>query len=310
MRPELMLLTPFFILPAVLGVALAQGKMGATFFQALDFQPRAYNALQRMLMISFAIVETGGILSLVIWATAQTSTLESGYHAWSYIGAILAMAIPGCIASFGSTYPIEEALRATARQPHMAQAFMRFLLLVLSFIQTPLIFSTIISWFIIGQEAPEHVADVLRLIAAGGTLAFATIGPLIGLSRFTSATCTMLGKHRKAYNNLISFTFISQAILETPILLALVISLFLLFFTPQALVTSYGITYLLAMVCIAGTTCGPGLSSSQTAIATCKSIPHYPDAYRGLVRTSVLAQTLIDTTVIYGLIISFFLIYR
>lgn len=310
MTPQMSIISLALLLPALTGVALGQGKTGQHFLTALNFQPRAYNALQRVMLISLAIIETGGILSLVMWGMLLRNDVTTPLHVWALLGVACAMSIPGFITSFRSYKPIKEAFMAIARQPNLSQSILNLLLLLLSFIQTPLIFGTIISWFILAQPAPEYVSDALRLLAAGGTIGLGAVGPILGLTGFAGQAFHTIGRHHNRYNDVVSFTFMSQAIIETPILFALVISLFLVFViqaSPQA--GHLGIPYLLAMACIAGTTFGAGISSSRTATTTCRSISHYPDSYRSLVRTSVLAQTLIDTTVIYGLIIAFFFIF-
>jgi len=306
----LALLSIALIVPPITGLVLGQGKSSSQFIEALNFQPRAHSALQRMLLISLAILETGGILSLVIWGMLLQRGISTTLEGISFTGVIFALAIPASVTSIRSYIPIQEALMAVARQPRLTQSVTNLLLLLLSFIQTPLIFGTIVSWFIISQDAAASIPDMLRLIAAGATLGFGCIGPVIGLTRFAGQAFHSIGRHYASYNDIVSFTFMSQAIIETPILFALIISLFLLFvITPEPTAIHAGLTYILAALCITGTTLGAGLSSSRTAVATCKSIPHHPQSYRALVRTSMLAQTLIDTVAIYGLIIGCYFLF-
>jgi len=309
MTPEMSVVTTLLLLPSLTGVALSQGKTGSRFLDALNFQPHAFQALQRILLISLAILETGGILSLVIWLVMLQSDISTPLQAVGAGGVICAMAIPGFLTSFRSYHPIQHAFNAVARHPRLGQSVMNLLLLLLSFIQTPLIFGTIVSWFIIAQDQPEYIADSVRLLAAGGILGLGTIGPIIGLTRFAGQSFTSIGRYTDRYNDVVSFTFVSQAIIETPILFALVLSLFVIFVVDPSNTSHYGIPYVLAMFCIFGTTYGAGLSSSRTAMSTCEGITHHPQSYRSLVRTSVLAQTLIDTAAIYGLIIGFFFIF-
>lgn len=310
MTPQIALISLALLLPSLTGVALGQGMTGSAFLTALNFQPRAHDILQRVMLISLAIIETGGILSLVMWGMLLNQDTSTAFSLYGYLGIALAMGVPGFLTSFQSYKPIKEAFMAIARQPHLGQSALNLLLLLLSFIQTPLIFGTIISWFIFAQPAPTYISDAIRLLAAGGTIGLGAVGPIIGLTTFASQAFHTIGRYKDRYNDVVSFTFMSQAIIETPILFALVISLFLVFVINASPNASHaGIPYILAMACIAGTTFGAGMSSSRTATATCRSIGRYAQSYRPLVRTSVLAQTLIDTTVIYGLIIAFFFLF-
>ena len=304
------LLTVALVIPPLTGVALGQGKSSAGFLQALNFQPRAQGPLQRIFFLGLALLETAAILSIVIgvllWGTDATEYMTLG----AYTGIVLAMAIPGFLVSFRSAYPLREAFNAVARQPQMGQAITNMLLLMLSFIQTPLIFCFIMSWFLIAHGPPAHLADALRLFATGGTLALGIIGPTLGMTQFVGTVCNAIGKNRNSYNNIVSFTFISQAIIETPILFSLIVTLLLFFVvTPATGSFAAGIPYIFAMITLGSTAFGAGISSSRTASTTCQSIARYPHSHRALSRISVLAQTLIDTNVIYGLIIAFFFLF-
>ena len=68
-----------------------------------------------------------------------------------------------------------------------------------------------------GQAA--HVllcSDSLRLIASGLCIGIGSIGPAIGLSIFSRAALNGISRNIQAYSKLLSFTFISEAIIETP----------------------------------------------------------------------------------------------
>src|SRR5262249_35696670 len=107
----------------------------------------------------------------------------------------------------------------------------------------------------------------------------------------------------------LSFTLISQAIIETPIIFALITSITLLFVAPVENISLLkGVTYLAAGICTALGTFGPGISSGITAAAACRSITYNPEQFEVLSRLSLFAQGLIETCTIYANIISFMLI--
>ena len=177
-------------------------------------------------------------------------------------------------------------------------------------IQTPIISAFLVSLFIKGQSnAAVTMSDSLRLIASGLCVGIGSIGPAIGLGVFSRAAINSLGKNTKAYDKLLSFTFISEALIETPIIFCLLIALTLLFFVPQSTDNAIdGVIFIGAALCTGLGTLGTGISSGITAAAACTQIGNNPDAYSMLSRTSILAQSLIETIVLYTIILSLLMI--
>ena len=122
------------------------------------------------------------------------------------------------------------------------------------------------------------------------------------------SACHGLGINRDAYDRLFSFTFVSEAIIETPIIFALIISIVLITSTiaPDNLLK--GVMMLSAGLCMSIGTIGPGISSGKTAAAAAHQIALDPEKYSILSRLSMVAQGLIDTCAIYALLIAGMLI--
>jgi len=187
------------------------------------------------------------------------------------------------------------------------------MLITQAFIQTPIIFSLIISLFIKTQTTNIlTLTNSLRLMASGICIGLGSIGPAIGLSLFSRAAIRGLGINNNAYRVLLPFTLLSQAIIETPIIFAFIIALTLLLFIQPATITTEqsiaGVIYIAAAICTGIGTIGPGISSGKTAAATCTSIAYDPSLHSTLSRVSLFAQALIETSVIYSVLISFLLL--
>ena len=137
-----------------------------------------------------------------------------------------------------------------------------------------------------------------------------SIGPAIGLSSFAKAAINSIGKNNKIYDKLLSFTFISEALIETPVIFCLLIAITLLFAVPYTTTENMidGVIFLAAGLCTGLGTLGTGISSGITAAAACTQISNNPDAYNILSRTSLLAQSLIETIVLYTVILSLLMI--
>src|SRR4029077_17988673 len=105
-----------------------------------------------------------------------------------------------------------------------------FLAFVLSMMQMSVILGFIIALFMKLSITPALTnQQALKILAMGLAFGLSTIGPLLGMQRFTRMACSMLGSSPNAYGPLFSFALISQALIETPILFSLFIALLMFF---------------------------------------------------------------------------------
>ena len=296
-----------------ISVGISQGITNQASFKAINIQPGVKDEISNLALLCSALIETAAILGVfvaVILLLYETTPIHDGYSALAKIGIGFAIIFPGFVIGLASAWPAKEACLATARQPFHAQWIFNFTLIVLSILQTPLILAFIVALFIRNQAASVSLfADSLRLIGAGFAIGIGCIGPAIGLAYFARTACKGIGFNRNASDRILTFTFISQAIIESPIIFAMVTSLFLLLKSAPAHNELAGIAYLSAGIATGLGTIGPGLSSGRTAASACHQIAINPELYGSLSHTSIFAQGVIDTAAIYVLLISLLIIF-
>ncbi len=294
-----------------LGVGIGSGKSSFAALQAMNIQPSAKQEITKATIIGLALIETAAILALIIiflifpW---QVSSNE--YQALAKVGIACAIGITGFMSGLVSAYPLSQACYALARQPFFSQKIINLMLITQSIIQTPLIFGFLVSLAIIGQlESINTLTQSLMVIASGLAIGVGSIGPIIGLAKFAQTACQSISINKKAYNQLIPFTFMSQAIIETPIIFALLISLIIIGSLHRTNITLLtAVQALAASLCIGIGTISPGLSSSKTASNACKQIALNPQHYRKISQISLFGQGLIDAAAVYALLISLFIV--
>jgi F-type H+-transporting ATPase subunit c len=297
-----------------ISVGLGEGLISWSALNAINRQPAGRDDVMRTAIIGMTLVETVAILGLLIsilllvYTNAHATNQFSHYAELGIAGAI---SITSLVIGIASAIPAQAACNAVARQPFFAHRVSSFMLMTQVLIQTPMISAFLVSLFIHQQSgSTSTMNDSLRLIASGLCVGIGSIGPAIGLSAFSKAAVNSLGKNTKAYDKLLSFTFISEALIETPIIFCLIIAITLLFVVPASTTDNSidGIIFLAAGLCTGFGTLGTGISSGATAAAACTQIGNNPDAYNILSRTSILAQSLIETVVLYSIILSLLMI--
>lgn len=298
-----------------IGVGIGQGITSAAAIEGINRQPNAKNDIMKTAILGIALIETAAVMATVISFFLLLSTnahSKTIYGGLAELGIAFAICFAGFVLGLVSAFPARAACLSVARQPFFAQEIIRFMMITLSLLQTPIIFGLIVALFIQGQAA--HIVtlrDSLRLIASGLCIGLGSIGPAIGLSLFAKTACESIGLNRSAYRQIFSFTLISQAIIETPIIFSLIVSISLLFLVPPMVQENIldGIALFAAGLCTGIGTIGPGISSGKTAMTACKQIAYKPETYSALSRVSMFAQGLIETAAIYAVLISFLLLF-
>ncbi|HEX4069143.1 MAG TPA: ATP synthase F0 subunit C [Candidatus Babeliales bacterium] len=297
-----------------ISVGFGQGVISWSALKNIDRQPAAQEDIMRVAIIGMALVETVAVLGLLIsilllfYISQVSGDIFANYAS---VGIIAAMGITGLVVGFASSLPAQAACDAVARQPFFAQRISGFMLMTQVITQTPIIAAFLVSLFIQHQSgAIVTITDSLRLIASGLCVGIGSIGPAIGLSTFAKAAMNSIGKNSKIYDKVVSFTFISQALIETPVIFCLLIAITLLFAVPYTTEENMidGVIFIAAGLCTGLGTIGTGISSGLTSAAACAQIGENPDSYNMLSRTSILAQSLIETIVLYTVILSLLMI--
>ncbi|BDC34889.1 hypothetical protein Noda2021_08470 [Candidatus Dependentiae bacterium Noda2021] len=294
------------------GTGIAQGIASGAAIKAMDIQPSAKENITKTAVLSAAFMEGASIVGVVIaiMLFMDTNVTQNPiFTDLAKIGIIAAICLPGLAVSLSSAIPVKQTVFALARQPFFSQKITQLMILTLSIIQTPLILGFIVAMFIKNQApVAMTLSDSFRLMGSGLCIGIGSIGPAIGLALFAATALQGLGVNRAASNKILTFTFISQAIIETPVIFSLVIALALLLTgTPVDLVK--GVALLGAGLCMGLGTITPGISSGRTAAAACKQIALNPANYDLLSKTSIFAQGVIDTSAVYALLIAVVLIF-
>lgn len=293
-------------------VGLGGGFTSLAAIRAINIQPHAHPEISRTFILGMALIETAAVVGLTLSFMLLIPTPEVVLTTYSYtaeLGIALAICIAGGVIGVVSSFPAQYACLSVARQPFYYQKIQALMLLTQSLMQTPIIFAFIVALFIKNQLGMiNSIAESLRLIGAGLCIGIGSIGPAIGLANFSKQVCKSIGINPKAYSQLLSFTLISEALIESPLIFTLLISLILLQKGGSSLTFMQGFELFAAALCMGLGTLGVGISSGKVASEACKQIALIPEQYNIISRTSLFGQVLIETCSIYALIVAFALI--
>ena len=297
---------------SAIGCGIGQGLIGKKALHAIHVQPEAASQISKVCIIGIALTETTAILGFVttLLLLFDPVVMDQFYGTLCLFGVAFAVGISGLTVGIVSSAPAGAACIAISRQPFMHNKILNLMLITQTLIMTSNIFGFLIALLIKSKlTATITLPIALQLFASGISIGFGSIGPAIGLSMFAYSTCHAIGINKKAFGKILTFTFIAEAIIETPLIFAFIISLTILTTNMNDASIIKSITFLAAAICMSLSTFAPGIASGRTGSTACNQIAQNLDQYPSLSKTALLAFAMIDTCAIYGLLISMMLIY-
>ena len=292
-------------------VGLGESLISIQAIKCIDIQPAAKTEINKAALLGIALTETSAIIALVVAIILFSKTTLNAYASLPLLGIALAIILPGFTAGWYSAQPISNACQSIMRQPFFSHKIINVMLITTSFIQTPVIFGFIITLFIF-YKIPDctNMTTSIQLFASGLAIGLGSIGSIIGLSHYASAACASICYNRNTYFRIITFTFISQALIETPVIFALIIALLILNTNTDSANLTTNIALICAALCTAISNIAPGIGSGKTAASACHQITINPEQYSNISKASLIAQGMLDSFAIYGWAISLFILLK
>ncbi len=297
-----------------LGTGLAQGYAARVVLDAMDRQEIGIDAIRRALMIGLVFIESGGILALVIafLLMSHEYTFLSQSMGLVHLNIGFCMGLVTGMMAIASSFALAAATEAIARQPLIAHKIISFMMISQTFIEAPVIFAFVLL-LLINSNLDESIAwaEAVKLSIAAFGIAMGTIGPAIAQSRFSWASGEAMGLSHSAYPQIFSFSLLTQAIIETPVIFVLISTLFIIFkilpfMSPLTAATSL---FPAALVVALGAS-SAAVGVSYVASKTCRLISLNTEHYGRLFRASFVAQAFIESCGIYALVIGLLMILR
>ncbi|MBL4587837.1 hypothetical protein JKY79_00675 [Candidatus Babeliales bacterium] len=299
---------------AAIGTGLAQGYASSGVMRSMSRQEMGGDAIRRALMIGLVFIESGAILALVLSFLLMT-------HDFSVItfpiGLVhcsmgICMGFVTAVMAVASSSAVVAASESIARQPTFSQKILSFMMISQTFIEAPVIFAFVLLLIInTSVEQSMTLAEAIKLSIAAAGIAVGSIGPAIAQFRFSAASGRAMGFDRKAYGRVFSFSLLTQAIIETPVVFVLISTLFVIFKVLPP-VGAYTTVYAMlpGLLVVSVGTSSSAIGVSHVASKSCRLIALDSSLYTRIFRTSFIAQAFIESCGIYALVVGLLMILR
>lgn len=313
---------------AGIGPGVGQGYAAGKGAEAVSINPISSKQSTMVMLLGAAVAETSGILALVValillfgnpLVKAEGSTIIIMASA---IGAGLSM-IAGIGPGIGQGYAAGKGTKAVSDNPELQPTIIRTMFLGQAVAQTTGIYALIVSLVLLFANPLLGInvlggvvtgkAFILSASAIGAGLAvIAGIGPGIGQGYAAGKGAEGVGERLSSQSDIIRTMLLGAAISETSGILALVVSLILLYGNPligmsghYLILSASAIGAGLAM--IAGI--GPGIGQGFAAGKGAEAVSINPKGIRQSTVVMLLGAAIAETSTILSLVVALILMY-
>jgi F-type H+-transporting ATPase subunit c len=230
----------------------------------------------------------------------------------AYIGGALAMGLGAIGAAAGEGYTAAQANAAIGRNPSATEDIFKTMLVGQAIAETAAIFAMVIALLLLMTDVgTPTLLTTSVLLGSGLCMGFGAFGSGLGSGLPAGEACKGIARQPGASGPIRMNMLAGTAITQTPSIFALVTALILLFgdFTGRPLAPTWAA--LLGAGLAAGLgAIGSGIGDGLVASGACEGVARRPDSSGLLTKMMLLGQAVTETTAVYGLLISFILMFK
>ncbi|MEZ4525501.1 MAG: ATP synthase F0 subunit C [Desulfobacterales bacterium] len=243
--------------------------------------------------------------------------MASELHTWievaAFMGGGIAMGFGAIGAAMGEGHTAASANAVMMRNPAIKGDIFKTMLVGQAVAESASIFALVIAILLLFTRFHEvSYMPVAALLGAGISMGFGAIGSGIG-SGFPSATaCEGIARQPEATQKVTTVMLAGQAVAQTPAILALLISIILIFkefpasdtilFAPAAALIASGL-------CMGIGAIGPGIGEGIAASGGVTWVARNQENAGQIIRLMLVGMAVSESTAIYSLVVSLLLIF-
>ena len=231
----------------------------------------------------------------------------------SYTGAGLCIGLGAIGAALGEGYTAGMANQGLSQKPEQSGDIMKNMLVGQAVAESAAIFALVIAILLIFMDmSAPNMLTAAALLGAGLSMGFGAIGSGIGSGFPGGQACLGLARQPAMGSRLTTNMLIGSAVCQTPAIFSMVIALILMFgldlasspVSPTwAALLGAGLSTGLAAI-------GSGAGGGLAAGASCEGIARQPDSVGQVTTTMLVGQAVSQTPAIFGLLVSFILLFK
>lgn len=230
----------------------------------------------------------------------------------AFTGGGLAMGLGAVGAAIGEGYTAAHANEAVGQNPKMAGDVFKSMLVGQAIAESASIFALVIAILLLFVEPVATSAiTASALLGAGLCMGLGAIGSGVGSGVPGGQACLGMVRQPAVSGKLTTNMLIGSAVCQTPAIFAMVVALVLIFidYSNAPLLPTWA-ALIGAGLSMGLSAIGSGMGGGFAAGASCEGIARQPESAGSVTTTMLVGQAVAQTPAIFGLLISFVLMFK
>lgn len=223
----------------------------------------------------------------------------------------LAMGFGAIGAGIGEGFAAGQASQAAGRNPKQQGAIFKNMLVGQAVAESAAIFALVVAMMLLfSMKASDNILQIFIMLGAGLCMGLGAIGAGIGSGYPTGSACVGIARQPMMSGKLTTNMLIGSAVCQTPAIFSLVVAFILMFTKTDGMaINPTWAAYLGAGISTGLAAIGSGMGGGLVADTCCEGVARQPRAAGTVLKTMLLGQAITQTMAIYGLLVSFILIF-
>jgi len=230
----------------------------------------------------------------------------------AYTGGGIAMGLGAVGAAIGEGYTAAQANVSVSRNSEISGDIFKNMLVGQAVAESASIFALVIAILLLFLDVgTAGTLKAAALLGAGLCIGFGAIGSGVGSGFPGGQACCGIARQPAVASRLTTNMLIGSAVCQTPAIFSMVVALMLMFmdFSGQPLFPTWaaligaGVSTGLAAI-------GSGYGGGVAAGASCEGIARQPESAASVTTTMLVGQAVAQTPAIFGLLVSFILMFK
>jgi len=230
----------------------------------------------------------------------------------AYSGGGLAMGLGAIGAAIGEGQTAAQANLAISRSPKASGEIFKNMLIGQAVAESASIFALVIAILLLFADFSEpNLIKAAAFFGAGLSMGLGAIGSGIGSGLPAGEACSGISRQPAVTSQLTTNMLIGSAVCQTPAIFSMVVALMLIFidFSGSPLQPTWA-ALLGAGLSMGLSAIGSGYGGGLAAGASCEGIARQPRSVASVTTTMLVGQAVSQTPSIFGLLISFILMFK
>ena len=230
----------------------------------------------------------------------------------AFSGGGLAMGFGAIGAAIGEGYTAACANTAISRNPELSGNIFKSMLMGQAIAESASIFALVVSMILLFTNFSANSYIIVSvLVSSGLCMGLGAVGSGVGSGFPAGAACEGMARQPEASGRLTTNMLIGSAVAQTPAIFALVTSFILIFtdFSSRPVNPTWAAILGAGLASGLGAV-GSGVGGGLVAQTSCLGVARQPLTATPVTNVMLLGQAVTQTTAIYGLLISFILMFK